>query len=452
MFVAAIAFAANTTAAQVFVMDDPEPEMQRARIGLVDEFIKRFNGDQRHPDLQTSTTDSIDWNLLWLFDQEQLMNADRSVQDSIQTEVLNLIGTIREESVKINYTDSAWVAIAHCKGTVMGKQENFDIFMTVQPRGEDMYKWVINAVKGDCFNIQPPKDTGEVMIYPDAHETKFLALKRICKEQPKNIRLFMYKDFEYAPTSVFAYLVYSGNLKVEYVERLEFMFLQVPNYAFHIQYFERPSNNNGWLISNFYPLSDSDKAAFRRMINQKTPDDTASCVSFSSIAQSVVPSDSVVVKGMEEKPEIDLLQNRIKERIKLLEDYITFISSHMQDKHTQKFYVEKFVNLFSPDANVVIKDNNTGKTSVVSVKRFADSLMQGKFVKLSIDAVTTVVFDVDDNQQTTMRRTAIIPLSSTVSDAVLRPVCGNLLNCHAVDTEDGVEYISDFGDLYVSVN
>lgn len=440
----------RSLSAQIVAFENPEAELQRARIGLVDEFMKRFNGQESHPDLKPAVCDSINRNLLWLFDQEQFMNESQQRQDSIRTEILNLIEVIDSDSVKLNYSDTTWTAIAHCKGLLFGKPEKFDVFLTVQARGDDMYKWVVNAVEGDCFNISPKNASDNIIISPDAHETKFISLNRIAKEQPRNIKLFLSKNMEYDQTSVFAYLVYSGKLKIEYVERLEFIFLQVPGYAFHIQYFDRQSNNSGWLISNFYRFSDSEKASFRKMINQVEPLKQLSYEFIEHTDSTECASDSIYTCMPDTRRVNKLFADRIKERVKTLQDYVSFIGNDNNDMRTKEFYAQKLLGLFSSDAKTIIRNNKTGNTKIVDIKKFVDGILCHKFKDFVIDAVSSVVIRMSDSDEveTNVIGTGIIPISVAESVETLNTICDKMLRIE--DTEDGGEFLCDFGNLYIT--
>ncbi|MDE7441847.1 MAG: hypothetical protein K2M69_06760 [Muribaculaceae bacterium] len=227
----------------------------KARIGLVDEFFERFNGKAVNPVLDKP--DRLK-SLVALFDQSQFS----SYNDPRFKEAIAMAERIINDSVLISYPDSMWIALAHCTAVLDGKNVKLDLFLNVEKRGEDMYKWVISKAAGDIFSISPKYQNDKNMLYPDDHETNFMSLARLCKEQPSDIMNFMNKSFKYDPTNVFVYLIYNGKLKIEYVEQLEFVFTQVPGYMFNIRYFDREGFNSGWLISNFYEFTDEDKRAF----------------------------------------------------------------------------------------------------------------------------------------------------------------------------------------------
>lgn len=237
--------------------------VQKARIGLVDEFFNRFNGTETHPDLPKSAKDSRKRNLMMLYN----LGMFSSQKDSLFKKASLMADVIIKENVQLHYEDSTWTAVAHCVGTLNGQPKKFDLYLTVAKHKGNSYKWVINRAEGSMFNIKADNKEKGSLLSPDDHETNFMSLGHMTTEQPQNVSKFMRKGFEYDPTSAFAYLVHSKKLRIEHVENLEFVFTQIPGYIFHIQYFEREKSNTGWLISSFKAISDKQKDAFLRKIH-----------------------------------------------------------------------------------------------------------------------------------------------------------------------------------------
>lgn len=229
--------------------------LQRAKIGLVDEFIKRFNGVECHPDSTFSNADSRKNNLLLLFDLSQFVSRN----DTAFIEASLMMDRVIEDSVQLNYCDSAWFAISHCKGIIEKEEVSFDLILNVKLKQDSLYTWEIVYACGDVFNIEPRNKSDRAMLYPDDHETNFISLMRMTEEQPFNVRKFIYNEFEYDATSVFAYLVHCGKLKISHVEKLEFVFTQIQGYIFHIENIERDTANSGWLITKFHKIHNEDK-------------------------------------------------------------------------------------------------------------------------------------------------------------------------------------------------
>lgn len=248
---------AKMTAQQLGGMDSKERYVQSVRIGLVDEFMKRFNGSEVHPDIPRKSRNSRKNNLMMLFD----LGKFTSKKDKRFTEASAMMDAAIKHRVRIHYEDSAWCARALCSGSLNGKAVSFYLYLTVESRGKGMYKWVIAKADGRLFSTRPAGGE-KLMIMPDDHETNFISLSRIISAQPANIRRLLRKSYTYDATSSFVYLVQSGQLKINHVSNLDFIFTQIPGYEFTVSYIEREKNNLGWLISSFRKESPKEKNAF----------------------------------------------------------------------------------------------------------------------------------------------------------------------------------------------
>lgn len=57
-------------------------------------------------------------------------------------------------------------------------------------------------------------------------------------------------------------MVQTGLLKIDFIDNVKLTFLQIPEYAFSIEYFDREGNNSGWLIDNLWKMSNDEKEQF----------------------------------------------------------------------------------------------------------------------------------------------------------------------------------------------
>lgn len=320
IIVIAITIFATPAFAQTISFNELNDYVQKVRIGLVDEFFDRFNGKTTHPNLPSSQHDSRSKNLMMLFDLSQFS----SKNDPKFNEAELMMNKVMKDSIYINYTDSTWFALAHCKGTLNGKSVKFDLFLTVQHRRGNMYKWVISKADGNLFDITPKNNSDRIMLLPDDHETNFLSLKRMTSEQPFNVNLFMEKGFDYDKTSAFVYLVHSKLLKIDYVDELEFIFTQIPDYIFHLKYFEREKNNAGWLISNFYESTDENKITFLYSLK---PTYLSLVENNNLVVEEITPaSDSIPAPKIPNTEEQKTMyERRLDERLLMVKDYIMFM-------------------------------------------------------------------------------------------------------------------------------
>lgn len=234
------------------LLDD---EQYNARIKLVDEFFDRFNGFEDRPDINKNDSNYHFKRLLVLFNGEMF----KSLSDSTYIAAKDFIETINKDTVKLNYADSLWFASATCHGKFKDKEVVFTLYLTVEHRVSNMYKWVIAKAEGDIFSLRPSTKSEKIMMMPDEHETNFLSLHRITNERDDLISNYVHKNHSVDKTSVFLSYVYNGWLSIDYVSDLSFTFLQVAGYEFSIKEFERKGHNVGWLIYSFNKLSEEQK-------------------------------------------------------------------------------------------------------------------------------------------------------------------------------------------------
>lgn len=420
------------------IVFEPDPYLQKSRIGLVDEFMKRFNGETLHPNISKKTKDSRKKNLQLLFNLAQY----KSKQDPSFIKATDMVETIIKDSVTIHFNDKEWAAIAHCSGIIDGKKTTFTVYLTVQQRKADMYKWVISKVEGKCFEISSRDTSDKIMLSPDDHETNFISLSRMTQEQPYNIKMFMSKEHEYDETSVFMYLVRTKRLKINYVENLEFMFMQIPGYAFHIQYYERESGNSGWLISKFYHYTDVEKNNLLESLHGQNSN------KHFSFAHTY--TNNILEKA---DTTADISKRRLNEQILLMNDYLSYIKDKSRPKEQRLYYQVKCHEFFAPNTIVTITDSVGSKT--LSLNEFTSNLLYNKYNKFDIDslcvpAYTTRKRNIEDGLVQIDLPSVIvdlkgIPLSESINET------DNTLFVRKVITEDGFEWIPVLGNLYVTL-
>lgn len=254
----ALVIAFSIANAQKVITNDLNAGLYDSRIKLVDEFFDRFNGKEGHPDISRKDKDYRKKNLMFVFNGRMF----KSKEDAKFKELQNFINTVIEKNISINYSDTTWFAKAVCHGKLKGKEVDFTLFLNVEHRKEDMYKWVIAKAEGDVFKLKPSLKSEKIMLMPDDHETNFMSLHRITTEKDDLISCYIQKNYPLDETSVFLSDVYNGLLDIDYVKDLQFIFYQVPNYVFRIKFIERETNNTGWLITNFDKVSEDEKEDF----------------------------------------------------------------------------------------------------------------------------------------------------------------------------------------------
>lgn len=167
-----------------------------------------------------------------------------------------------DNKVQLQYADSLWFAKVKCKGSYKGKETSFFLYLTIEQRGEDMYKWVIQKAEGKIFELTPKVKNERIMLMPDDHETRFTSLHRVTSDYQESVTNFASKYYQVDATTAFYTMVQTGLLKIDFIDNVKFIFLQIPEYTFSIEYFDREGNNSGWLISNLWKMNNDEKKQF----------------------------------------------------------------------------------------------------------------------------------------------------------------------------------------------
>lgn len=445
IFIIAFVCIANKSYTQVLLGEDIS-YIQEARVGLVDEFIKRFNGDISHPDISQEETSLRKNNILFLI----LPPQNVANLDSMYNEAVKFAEAVITSSVRINFSDSIWFARAKCKGVLEGKSVSFDIYLNVEHRKDDMYKWVISKADGILFDITPKDSVKNIMLYPDDHETKFISLGRMTKEQPYNVARFVSKGTRYDPTSVFQYLVNSNKLKISHVEDLEFIFTQIPGYVFTIKYFERESNKLGWLINKFDIKSPAEKVALLQSLNIEYDEKSIMKDSVNSIEKPNLQNVSAIphVKNLKET-----FLSRIIERKTLIRDYILLLHS-VDKKEDVEYYKKKLYSLFTPDSYVYIYNASKEKTTKIPVGSFIKRIAADKYKTVEIDKITIPLWDevqmfVDVDRKEVLLKAVVEMFNNSKSQWT--EDTDQLVVSKMGPTDNGVEWLPYFGNIFVIV-
>ncbi len=230
----------------------------------MDEFNRRFNMEEYTNGIDTADANRKLLNIITLFDGGNFETMN-SATDSIFNQACEFAKVVVNESIKLNYSDTSWIARARCQGLLNGKKVLFNLYLSVARRNKNRYKWVISKAEGDIFNLQPVDTSRNVMITPNAHNINFMILSDLTSpSNNKNITRFGSGNPKNYQTAIFYYLVYNGNLKIEYVDNLEFIFFQVPGYVFTVKEFVRDTFNSGWLISELEKMDEGSKIRLLR--------------------------------------------------------------------------------------------------------------------------------------------------------------------------------------------
>ena len=239
----------------------------------IDQFIKRFNYEENIFNGEEKTKAEILKEkeniiayqtgrkkiLLTLFNLK-----DTSLFNSDAIDFINFVGDDTNH-ISISYYDADWYATVICTMSYKGKNQNITLTLKNEGNNKRGFKWIIAGANAIFINIGASiKDTTK-FISPMNHELGFMDLYNVFSDS-KNILDYTAEKYFPDNLSVFLFLVKSGEIKYVQVNSIKYHFLQVKNWSFTVEYFNRPDNNAGWLISSMIKSNENDKLNYRRTV------------------------------------------------------------------------------------------------------------------------------------------------------------------------------------------
>ena len=233
-------------------------------VSHLDEFISRFNGESYRadkPELKRNRADGI----LLLFDGERLKNAGDSALVAART----FCDRVVSDSILLDKHLGNWYVEATCTGLMNRQKVEFKLFLSMEPRPNYGYKWVLTGAEGDLFKTSRHQNVAGLYLSATDHELQFMSLKRVTRDLYEYIDEYTSDSYRADPLSTFLTLVRTGQLKITHVNRLDYHFMDVPGYAFTVSKVRRLTLNSGWLITGFRPCDEFEKQTILFKVGKK---------------------------------------------------------------------------------------------------------------------------------------------------------------------------------------
>ncbi|ELR68895.1 hypothetical protein C900_05588 [Fulvivirga imtechensis AK7] len=269
-------FSTSGVAAQGVTYDEGN-EFILAETKQVNQFFRRFNGEEDYEGKRFSTNDpryqQADMRRMYisnLFD-----NLDAGMVDSLKGSFIYTV--TREKDPKfLNHRRNDWYAQLDVIIKYEKKERPCTLFLKME-RENMGTKWVLANVyfkpfitlfKGvDFFGgaAQASVDESSPYLHPKSHEINFINLKKAFTRLDE---IEKYAANEYNPDflTLFIYELKRGNAEFLEVKNLKFHFFQIDNWYFEVSKVNRKSTNSGWLITELMRVAEKDKEILRKYI------------------------------------------------------------------------------------------------------------------------------------------------------------------------------------------
>ena len=247
-----------------FSSDEQIREKFNYEIIQLEEFIDRFNFDNdtkllkylaiNYPDIEIERKGF----LITLFD-----NFDIDYQEAMIKTFIEFVCDSANPQY-LNFYNNSWYAEVSCIIECNQQIDTGKIILKNQFTSDSSSKWVISGIRSDILELPKSKDSLKI-ITPVSHGTGFIALNDVFKDG-HNIQNYIDDDYSIDQLTYFMTLIYNNKIKLKEVSEVRYHFLQIPGWAFTIDYYNRKELNSGWLISELTKMNNGEKAKYEKEI------------------------------------------------------------------------------------------------------------------------------------------------------------------------------------------
>jgi len=258
-----------SASAQVFSNDAAVREANFVtRVVQLDEFIHRFNNDTSSEIRRYYLSHHRPWNK----SREQLIrslfNYTTQQWDPLQMTHFIQRVTDPQQPDSLAFLRDQWYAEATCHFLYREELVKASLVLKLQLNPDGSAQWVIAAVKPRftlAYDKQPAMVTisnvarNKRFIQPAANETYFAELERDFSNKRRLADLFDKDFFERRYSEPFYQAVLHNRIRFVAVKKIRYHYLQVHDWIFTVENFERATRNSGWLIASIRPASTEER-------------------------------------------------------------------------------------------------------------------------------------------------------------------------------------------------
>ncbi|MEN6454193.1 MAG: hypothetical protein ABFD10_08030 [Prolixibacteraceae bacterium] len=275
-FIFLLLFFKTTCYSQVLSLNSSFGDRERfvKEVKQLDQFFKRFNNKE---DIFTGVEKSSE---VYSNEKKDLVKFQTERKKSLITllnfsdsalikkkETVDFINYAGDDTnhVELGYDNEDWYARVECLCKYKGEKQNLHLILKREGTPELGNKWVITGIDMPFISLDPVRTDTVKFISPMNHEVGFMGLFKVFRD---NSNIIQYTSTGFIPDelTLFLYLVKTGELQYFSVISIQYHFLQVKNWLFTVDYFNRASNNSGWLISSVVPMDDGEKMNYKKNV------------------------------------------------------------------------------------------------------------------------------------------------------------------------------------------
>lgn len=229
-----------------------------ARVKSINEFIRRFNGEERHPDLTADTTRTRGILTLFDYQMEHAGMSDLQFRRYLQ----DFVDHVERQQVTIGLADRGMYAEIIAAMTVCDRPVSLTLIMQNQSFSDHETRWAFVGIKGlkAAGIIDTTLCAG---VSPVEHELHFMTLNDVFEHDNNSWAMCNRgRDTVIDELSVLLTLAMADKVRIVQIEGLSLHCTDVPGYVFTIKEHGRKGTNSGWLITKLIKTSNNEKSNY----------------------------------------------------------------------------------------------------------------------------------------------------------------------------------------------
>ena len=247
------------------------------KVKLIEEFLERFNLEE-----DAFLFEEMKGGAFETTHQKILLSLLNHQQDWDTTNVSRFINEVANsgQDARLSFFDEEWFAEVNAKFLLQGDPIEVNLVLKYESNHEGRTQWSLIGVNSPAIFKEKPKDISDStettnsidinkiiqldggFIRPASHSINFIDFFRVFKPG-NNWDNITPTEILIDRLSYFFALIDFEVLQFIQNNNIAFHFLQIDNWIFQVEYFNRDDANSGWLISNLISASNEEKKVYK---------------------------------------------------------------------------------------------------------------------------------------------------------------------------------------------
>jgi hypothetical protein len=238
----------------------------------IDEFFERFNDDSSSFIREVYRSYRTKFNIDRASLIKSLFNYETKTwsQGIIDSFVNTALST--QMPSRNNFYGENWFAEAGCKFLYQSVEIEIPVILRIFTDEQRRSRWVIIGVRSHSIRTESAaipntsEKNKQKFISPSSHANYFIELGKVFDDKENLNSYFENSLLARKNALVFYNAILQDKIKFMHVKSIRYHFLQVSNYIFTVEHFQRKELNAGWLINSLQHVSVEDKKNFTKKL------------------------------------------------------------------------------------------------------------------------------------------------------------------------------------------